>query len=148
MSEYDSTQDTLDHIGKVQARVGEVITNLQQRATNHDLSKLSEPEKSCYDSFVPLLKAVTFGSEEYNRVRAAMGEGLQHHYQHNSHHPEHHADGISGMSLLDLLEMLADWDATAKRSGKPVDLGVQRQRFDIDDQLFTILQNTVRELGW
>lgn len=147
----DSTEDTHDHINKVRARVQEVCNNLIVRAVNHDLSKLVEPEKSGFDVLTPKLASLTYGSDEY---KAALAEGkptIEHHYAHNSHHPEHYPDGIAGMSLLDLIEMVADWKAASERTkqGSIIEsLAVNRMRFTISDQLFAILINTVKELGW
>jgi hypothetical protein len=36
---------------------------------------------------------------------------------HNSHHPEHYGNrGISGMDLFDVVEMMCDWMAAARRN--------------------------------
>jgi hypothetical protein len=58
---------------------------------------------------------------------------------------------INGMSLLDVLEMLADWKAAGMRHADgsiEQSLEINRERFEISDQLFEILKNTVRELEW
>lgn len=147
----DSTQDTLDHIGKVQDRVQEVCNNLTVRAVKHDLSKLADPEKSGFDVLTFKLATLTYGSDEY---KAALEEGkptIEHHYRVNSHHPEHYPDGIAGMSLLDIVEMLCDWKAASERMKQgsiAQSLAHNQMRFQIDDQLASILENTVKELGW
>jgi len=76
---------------------------LLDRSARHDLSKTREPEWAVYDMFVPPLRATAYGSVEYLTLVDAMGEGLRHHYAHNRHHPEHFANGINGMTLVDLL---------------------------------------------
>lgn len=61
------------------------------------------------------------------------------------------ASGIYGMSLLDLIEMLADWKAAGMRHADgniTQSLEINRKRFDMSDQLFEIFKNTVRQLGW
>ena len=147
----DSTQDTLDHIGKVQRRIDEMRSRLTIRAAHHDASKLREPEKSGYDKLTANLADVVYGSDEY---RAALKEAkptIDHHYAANNHHPEHYENGIAGMSLLDLAEMLADWKASSERTKQgsiAASLAHNKERFQIDDQLATILENTVKELGW
>jgi hypothetical protein len=147
----DSTEATEEHIRKVQVRLGEVIIALHDRGNRHDASKLEEPEKSGYDALTEQLSALVYGSPEY---RAALDEGketIAHHYAHNSHHPEHWPDGIAGMSLLDVVEMLCDWAAAGERTKEgslAQSLGHNRMRFQIDDQLAAILENTVKELGW
>lgn len=58
---------------------------------------------------------------------------------------------VGGMSLLDVIEMLCDWKAAGERHADGSitrSLAVNRGRFKISDQLHSILENTVRELGW
>lgn len=147
----DSTQDTIDHINKVQVRIAEFQAALDERASLHDRSKLQEPEKSGFDVLTFKLAELTYGSDEY---RAALKEAkpiIDHHYAVNSHHPEHYKDGIAGMSLLDVVEMLCDWKAATERVNQgsmTQSLNVNQDRFNIDPQLLCILANTVRELGW
>lgn len=147
----DSTDDTLRHIQKVQARVLEVQHELTRRSLVHDASKLKEPEKSGYDVLTFKLATLVYGSDEY---RAALREAqptIDHHYAANTHHPEHWPNGIAGMSLLDVIEMLCDWKAASERTKQgsiAQSLAHNKERFGIDDQLASILENTVRELGW
>jgi hypothetical protein len=121
------------------------------RVTHHDESKLQEPEKSMFDEFTPKLRDSTYGSDEYKGFLAQMGEALQHHYANNRHHPEHFENGVAGMTLVDLVEMLADWKAATERHADG-DLGksleIQKERFGISDQLSSILHNTAVEAGW
>lgn len=147
----DSTQDTLDHIAKVQARLEEVCNHLTVRAAHHDASKLREPEKAGFDTLTEQLSTLVYGSPEYRAALEAGKATIQHHYAVNTHHPEHWLDGIGGMSLLDIVEMLADWKAASERTKQgsiAQSLPVNRERFGISDQLYAILENTVRELGW
>jgi hypothetical protein len=147
---YDSAADTLRHIRRVNALLLDLATKLLERAAAHDESKLEAPEKAMFDEFTPLLRTLTYGSPEYDAARAAMGEALRHHYAHNSHHPEHYAAGINGMSLLDLVEMLVDWKAAGERHADgdmAKSLEINRSRFGEAD-LWLILQNTAREMGW
>ena len=148
---YDSRPDTLTHIRRVQALLAEMQANLMQRAIVHDTSKLASPEVEVFDRVTPKLRELTYGSDEYKASLAEMGEALQHHYANNSHHPEHYADGIAGMSLLDLVEMLADWKAATERhaDGSIVrSIDQNAGRFGYSDQLQSIFHNTIRELGW
>ena len=112
---YDSTDDTLKHISEVRILLAQVIVELQNRITTHDKSKLEAPEKEIFDRVTPKLRTLTYGSPEYHASLEEMGPALDHHYSVNSHHPEHHEDGIHGMSLVDLIEMLADWKAATLR---------------------------------
>lgn len=148
---YDSTRDTADHIDKVRDRMREVMGKLTARAIDHDASKLAEPEKSGYDKLTADLKDIVYGTPEYKQALADAKPAIDHHYQVNSHHPEHYDNGIYDMSLLDVIEMLCDWKAASERTKQgsiAQSLSHNRQRFQIDDQLASILENTVKELGW
>ena len=148
---YDSTNDTMQHIATVQRFGLEVVINLAHRLHVHDASKLTAPEKPIFDEFTPKLSGITYGSDEYKAYLAAMGEALQHHYAANTHHPEHYAAGIDGMSLLDLIEMLADWKAATMRHADgdlAKSIEINQARFGINDQLRRVFENTVRELRW
>lgn len=148
---YDSTHDTKTHIWKVRGRLEEIRALLVERAVDHDKSKLVEPEKSGYNQLTVDLRDVVYGTDEYRAALAAAKPVIDHHYAHNSHHPEHYANGIAGMSLLDIVEMLCDWKAASERTKQgsiAASLVHNKTRFGIDDQLAAILENTVKELGW
>jgi hypothetical protein len=149
---FDSTPDTLRHSLRVAELMGELIKELLDRSIRHDLSKTREPERVVYDDVVPRLRAAAYGSPEYQTLVDAMGEGLRHHYAHNRHHPEHFPDGVNGMTLVDLVEMLADWKAATERTSPLGDLAdslpVNAERFAIARQLMEILENTARHFGW
>jgi predicted glycoside hydrolase/deacetylase ChbG (UPF0249 family) len=149
---YDSTKDTEKHIETVRDFLGIAIGLLVGRSLSHDNSKLQEPEKSMYDEFKPKIKAVEqefgYGSPQYEEIVKQMGKALRHHFDTNSHHPEHYPNGINGMSLLDLIEALADWKAASTQYGTALNLEANRKRFGMSDQLFEIFKNTVKELGW
>ena len=58
---------------------------------------------------------------------------------------------VSGMDLLDIVEMLCDWKAATLRHADGnilKSIEINRKRFGIDDQLANILINTVRDMGW
>ena len=113
---YESTADTQEHITKVQQCLDQIICELTIRAAHHDESKLREPEKSGYDRLTLALKNVAYGTEMYHVALAEAAPTIAHHYQHNRHHPEHFPDGIAGMTLIDLIEMLCDWKAASART--------------------------------
>jgi hypothetical protein len=151
MTDYDSTADTLKHAARVAELMAQTITELTHRAIRHDRSKTQDPELAVFNEYTPKLQATTYGSDEYAGYLAAMSTGLAHHYQANPHHPEHYPNGINGMTLLDLVEMLADWRAATERhpDGSLVrSLKIQQDRFGISDQLAGVLWNTARHLRW
>ena len=145
MNDYDSTQDTLDHIAKVRQNLWEFTHELERRGQEHDASKLQSPEKEAFDEVTPKLRGLTYGSEEYKANIAKLGEALKHHYAVNSHHPEHYSNGIDGMTLLDVVEMFCDWKAATERHADgnlERSIEINRERFGMSDQLAAIFQNT------
>lgn len=149
--DYDSTDDTLLHIGVVKEHLATVIQELRKRAFSHDSSKLQLPEKEVFDRYTLLLRDITYGSDEYKQCLGEMGVGLKHHYGCNRHHPEHHVGGVDGMTLIDLIEMFCDWKAAVLRHGDGdflASIDHNEERFDLSPQLYRIFLNTVSVLGW
>lgn len=145
MTDYDSKADTLEHIAHVRNFLGQFAMDLIFRGAVHDASKLGPEEKPLFDKMTPLLKSLTYGSDEYKASLKELGSALEHHYKVNSHHPEHYPNGVAGMTLLDLVEMYCDWHAASKRTKdgdlrKSIEIGVER--FKIDSMLAQILHNT------
>ena len=122
------------------------IQELEERGKNHDKSKLESPEKEGYDVFKPALKSVPYGSPEYQKYLAQMQDVVKHHYLCNRHHPEHFDNGIYGMNIMDLIEMLCDWKAASERYGGCdfiESLGTtNKERFNLDDAMVSVLKNT------
>ncbi|MBK8467744.1 MAG: hypothetical protein IPL32_18170 [Chloracidobacterium sp.] len=148
---FDSLKETLSHIRKVQFFLMEIIMKIHKRSIHHDDSKLHEPEKAVYDRYTPMLRSLTYGSDEYKSTLKDMGVALEHHYAVNSHHPEHYQNGINGMNLIDLIEMISDWKAASLRHADGdilKSIKINKARFGISDQLETILINTIVEMGW
>ena len=57
--------------------------------------------------------------------------------------PEHYAEGLEGMDLVDVIEMVCDWRAAAKARGVEVDLEHAVKRFHLAPQLESIIRNTL-----
>lgn len=147
----DCKNDTIEHIMNVRNKMWQMQMNIEHRAINHDDSKLKEPELSIFTEYTPKLANTTYGSDEYKEHLKGMKVGLDHHYANNMHHPEYWENGINDMSLLDIIEMLADWKAATERHNdgdmmKSLEINIKR--FNIDDQLANILRNTIKELNW
>lgn len=97
------------------------------------------------------LRGLTYGSPEYKAELDKMRPTIDLHYKRNSHHPEHYANGIDGMCLLDLVEMLCDWRAATQRHADGdlrKSLVINQERFKMSPQLVSILKNTAVRLGW
>jgi Family of unknown function (DUF5662) len=164
----DSRVETYQHIQIVQGLLSVVLTELIKRTIAHDQSKLASPEREVFDEYTPKLAGSTYGSDEYKRFLAGMKPALDHHYAVNSHHPEHFgvdvcvqcgAKGdnactcggpkrasLTGMSLVDLLEMLCDWKAATLRHNDGdirKSIEINQQRFGYSDELKQILLDTL-----
>lgn len=151
MTRDDVIRDTAKHI----RRVGSLIVNtthaLLQRAVHHDASKWSPAEWPAFEAATPKLAGLTYGSDEYKAALASIKPAIKAHYAANPHHPEYHKEGIAGMSLLDLIEMLADWKAAGERHADgslSASIDINAERFGIQPQLVQILRNTALEMGW
>ena len=149
---YDSRPDTLAHIARVRELLENCTARLTFRGAAHDASKLVDPEMATFDTCTLKLKAMAYGSTEYRAALAELKPALDHHYANNSHHPEHYPNGVDGMSLFDVVEMLMDWKAATERMKDGGDiwrsLQINAERFRISPQLLSILENTAREMGW
>lgn len=147
----DSRPDTYAHIHRVQELLSGAVSSLVRRMLHHDASKLEEPELSGFNEWTPKLASLTYGTDDYKAALVGMRPFLEHHYAHGSHHPEHYGDGIRGMTLLDLVEMLCDWRAATERHANNIGLissiEKNQQRFGYSDELKGILLNTAEELG-
>lgn len=142
---YDSVQETLEHKRIVNHLLQKMVTIIQTRAETHDDSKMLEPEREIFTLFSRKLINNKYGDNDYEKNKKLMKVALDHHYAKNSHHPEHYPDGVGGMDLIDLLEMICDWKAAGLRH-KDGDIfkSIEKcsERFNIDPQLKQVLINT------
>lgn len=148
MNEELMTHDseTLKHVNEVRANIWTLIKELDHRAAVHDASKFEEPERSVFASNTPKLAKTEYGTPAYEELLKEVEPAILHHYSKNTHHPEHWPNGVEGMDLLDVVEMLADWAAAVKRNKNGnvhKSIQVNRERFGLSDQLVSILENTV-----
>jgi hypothetical protein len=154
---YDSRPETQAHINRVNDFMSKAIASLVLRGRRHDASKLVEPELSAFDEATPKLAQLTYGSDEYRASLRELKPALKHHFENNDHHPEHYENGVRGMSLMALIEMLCDWRAASERGKQRTDdpekmktfesgLLHNKERFEISDDLYEILLNTAKEL--
>jgi hypothetical protein len=143
---------TRKHMQRVSALLGEAAIELIRRAAAHDLSKLETVEMEPLQRMQDLIEKdgqAPFGSDEYKRRTAMLGDMLMHHYANNSHHPEHYENGVDGMDLFDLIEMFFDWKAASERGEESaMNLAAACERFDVSPQLQSILANTADRLGY
>jgi hypothetical protein len=149
MNIAETRAETDKHINEVAKRLCFAADAILLRAGAHDASKNEFPEVEVFAEFTPKLKGLTYNSDEYKACLSAMGPALAHHYAANRHHPEHFTDGVNGMTLIDLLEMLADWKAaTLRHSNGDIHKSIEQNkaRFGLSDQLARIFENTLATL--
>lgn len=148
----DPHPDTVRHRARVQELMGELTWLLDARAAEHDLSKTQSPEVEAFNAVTDQLAGLEYGSPEYKDALLDLGPALAHHYAQNRHHPEFFGpEGINGMTLLDLVELICDWKAASERhatGSMAQSLAVNAERFGISPQLARILSNTVSSMGW
>ncbi len=140
---------TVKHINRVQELLFDVVAKLLKRARQHDASKLREPEASALAAVTPRLKGLVYMSPEYVACLEELKPALDHHYALNTHHPEHWPNGIQGMSLLDLIEMIVDWKAAGERDAMGCmnsSLEENAKRYHYGPELDSILRQTAMEL--
>lgn len=139
--------ETMRHILTVRTLLAGAAARLLARANAHDVSKLSDPEVESFTKYTASLAGLEYGSDEYKAELQKMDPAIQHHYAHNRHHPEFHgANGVEGMNLFDLLEMLLDWKAATLRhetGSLTRSLEINADRFDMPPFLRQLLYNTI-----
>lgn len=144
-TEAECKLQTIEHIEEVRRNVRWFTDKLTTRAVEHDRSKLEPPEIAAFTEHTNRLAQIEYGSQAYQQELKELKPTLEHHYANNRHHPEHFERGISGMNLVDLVEMFCDWRAATKRNknGNMLkSIEVNAQRFDMDTQLEQIFVNT------
>ena|SRR6266568_2956420 len=144
----DFVKDLVQHKAWVAESMQVAATDLFHRAAIHDNSKFETEEYELYDQVFPDLQKYAYGSAELKAVYVQLGPALAHHLKVNRHHPEYHENGINGMNLLDVLEMVCDWLAASKRSQTGIARGLEinKERYGISDQLLEIIKHTVAML--
>jgi hypothetical protein len=148
---YDSTNDTLNHIKRVNEFLIQASVELMIRSIEHDRSKLLSPEKEMFDEFTPKLAGCTYGSDEYKEFLKGLKVALDHHYAKNSHHPEHYENGMNGFDLFDLVEMFFDWKAATERHNDGniyKSIEINQKRFGYPDMIANIFKNTADRLSF
>lgn len=136
---------TMRHIETVRNHLNLVIKELLHRQERHDQSKLEPLEVETFEKYTPLLRGVTYGSEQYHAYLKEMDVAIQNHYANNRHHPEHFEAGIQEMNLIDVLEMLIDWRSSSMRHDDGdiyKSIEINQGRFGYSDELKQILKNT------
>ena len=151
MNDDDAMRANAQHIRQVQHNLSQVVQELIKRGIEHDLSKWSPIEWPYFSRATSKLKKLTYGSPEYKENLKSLKPAIEAHHQTNRHHPEYFGGDITRMSLIDLIEMLADWKAATERHSdgdimRSLDINIEK--FNIPDSLASVLRNTLEDLKW
>lgn len=141
--------ETQKHIETVRKYLRFMIDKIDMRGVKHDSSKLESPEVELFAELTPKLASLHYGSDEYNDNLDKLKPALDHHYASNRHHPQHFVNGISDMTLVDIIEMFCDWKASTLRQNDGnllKSIETNAERFNMEGQLKEILMNTARML--
>lgn len=150
MTPEECKEEIRAHIDEVRRLLARFVSELEARASGHDTSKLEDPELEHFTRLTPKLKSTTYLSAEYKRFLEELEPALDHHYRHNRHHPEYFHNGVTDMTLVDLVEMFCDWTASCQRhdDGNLYESIMKNQlRFRMSAQLTQIFLNTAAELA-
>lgn len=148
---FDFLNDTILHVSEVQENLEIIASELRKRGFAHDRTKFQELEFDGFVSTREKFKKANYGSPEYQECIELTKPAVDHHYKNNRHHTGFHKEGINDMSLIDIIEMIADWKAAARRSpDKKLEdtLDYAIKKYKIEPQLAKILINTLTTLKW
>lgn len=145
--ELRTNAETQKHVDIVHFLLMNFAFEILKRGASHDSSKFTEAELPGFSQYAPKLKGTTYGSPEYKQFLIELKPTLDHHYANNRHHPEFFENGIRGMTLVDIVEMLLDWWASTQRHAdgdifKSIELN--EKRFNIPPELSDIFRNTIK----
>lgn len=147
MSIAECQVETQKHIETVRKYIRFMIDKIDMRGVKHDASKLDTPEVELFAEVTSKLAETTYGSEEYNAFLEKLKPALDHHYASNRHHPQHFVNGVTDMTLIDIIEMFCDWKASSLRQNDGnllKSIETNAERFNMEGQLKQILMNTAR----
>jgi len=128
-------------------RISDILVN---RGDLHDIDKFEEAMFEDFYLNIPKFTNVSFGEIEWENAMESI-KTMNNHYAVSPHHIQHYPNGINGVNLIDLLEMIVDWKSANNAYGDvklSEALIIQKKRFGIDDQLYKIIVNTAKILGY
>lgn len=125
-----------------------IIQELIKRGEEHDNSKFGEDEFPIIVASIADFQKHPYGSPEYDAMRLKYVNAFAIHHKKNRHHPEHFPEGVDGMTLMDLVEMLCDWKAASLRTRGDgtiqKSLAIASEKYKLSPQLIKILENTAK----
>lgn len=117
------------------------------RAVKHDLSKFSKEEFEYIYILSTRGKDIKFGSKEYYDLVDCVLPAKRAHFTRNRHHIEFH-ENINKMSILDKVEMLADWFAATKNKHGNIykSLEINQTKYNIEDGVKQSILHSISEI--
>lgn len=137
----------LRHQGFVRKYLRKLASALENRATIHDLSKFSQDEFGGFVDIQRIARTTKYNSEQYRE--SIDTDPVKLHFSRNPHHPEHYSNGIDDMSLLDIIEMVIDWQSAAETYGQSSfeeSLPEQVKRFKLRPEHLYLIKLIAEEL--
>lgn len=122
--------------------IDKFINDLSIRMATHDQSLLCRENRKVLELNLPIMSILDYGSEVYQHYFKEIKPVLETHYSINPHHPEHYENGICGMNIVDLSEMLIDWYAASKAhiNGDIIkSIEVNQERFNYSEKFKNML---------
>lgn len=138
----------LYHQRAVQILLLRLAHRLEQRALMHDHSRLCRDELEGFSKIRHIPFQRDMASPEYQASLRREVVGL--HWSRNRHHPEFYPGGYPDMTLLDIIEMAADWRAagyTYKDQDFEGNLVKLFERFEIGPAGQQMVRMILAELG-
>ena len=145
--EAQTIASILRHTKLMASHLERLADALKQRAITHDASRFVEDEFSGFVQINRVARTCEYGSPEYKASLEVDAVSL--HYSRNSHHPEHFDNGVDGMSLIDFIEMVADWKTTSEIYGQTLlkdALEIQAERFGLQEKHLYLIGLILDEL--
>lgn len=120
------------------------------RALIHDLSKYRWDEAKAFAETIDQLRTTTYGTPDYEELKAQIKPTIELHYSRNRHHPEFHPGGFAEMTRVDKIEMVADWGAAVRRHAdgdldRSLTTNAGRFCYGVSDEAF--LRSTAKRMG-
>lgn len=142
----------IQHINQVAYLLKEMARQIEARADIHDSSKFGLDE---FAGIVHLTKArkYEYGSPEYEAL-VHNNNAAKIHVKTNRHHLEYWSNGLDDMSLVDVIEMLCDWEIARQQRDIETDIDktwqARQERFNLSDNetsfLMTIWEKLQKDL--
>lgn len=154
------------HRDFVRKNIHALVSELEQRAIVHDVSKFEEDEFNGFVEADEMALYKEYGSSDYHK-KLKENKGIKLHLSRNSHHPEYYeyepamdmfvgqdneavkgAAGINRMSFLDIVEMVIDWKSASETYGNDFKASIDYslKRFYADERTSWLIHLIAKDL--